>query len=67
MNLRTEWFNHVAAVHKKALRKNKTATRRESMKLASETWPKLKAKLIRKKERAEKTHKKETKTSEEKQ
>ena len=57
MNLRSEWFVHVSEVHKKLLRKNKECTRREAMKTASTSWPKKKAKLLRKvaKEKKEST------------
>ena len=48
MNLRSEWFIHVSEVHRKLLRKNKDCTRREAMKSASTTWPKKKAKLLKK-------------------
>ena len=48
MNLRSEWFKHVAETHRKMKRKQKDATRRDAMKAASETWPKMKKKLEKK-------------------
>ena len=40
-----EWFQHVGETHRKLTRKNKTATRRDAMKKASESWPRIKKKL----------------------
>ena len=52
--MRKAWSNHVNETYRKTKKKNKDITRREAMKLASETWPKEKAKLERKRKREEK-------------
>ena len=56
--MRKAWSNHVNETYRKTKKKNKDITRREAMKLASETWPKEKAKLERKRKREEKKEKK---------
>ena len=63
MNLRSEWFKHVSDTHKKLKRKNKETTRRDAMKAASETWPKVKIKLERKAKRERKKLDAEKETS----
>ena len=49
--MRKAWTNHVAVTRKKGNRGKGTMTHREAMKAASGTWPKEKAKLIRRQKR----------------
>jgi hypothetical protein len=49
--MRKAWTNHVAVTRKKGNRGKSVMTHREAMKAASETWPKEKAKLIRRQKR----------------
>jgi len=49
--MRKAWTDHVAEVRRKGNRGKKTMSHREAMQAASKTWPKMKAKLIRKKQR----------------
>ena len=49
--MRKAWTNHVAVTRKKGNRGARSMTHREAMKAASETWPKEKAKLIRRQKR----------------
>ena len=49
--MRKAWTNHVAATRVKGNRGARSMTHREAMKAASETWPKEKAKLIRRQKR----------------
>ena len=54
--MRKEWFQFVKKIRDQETRKNKRlkkpeCTHREAMKIASEKWPKEKAKLIRKQQR----------------
>ena len=53
--MRKAWTNHVAVTRKKGNRGASTMTHREAMKAASGTWPKEKAKLIRRQKRECKT------------
>jgi len=53
--MRKAWTNHVAVTRRKGNRGKKTMTHREAMKAASSTWPKEKAKLIRRQKRECKT------------
>lgn len=46
--MRKAWTDYVAEVRRKGNRGKKTMTHREAMRAASVTWPKAKAKLIRK-------------------
>ena len=46
--MRRAWTDYVAEVRRKGNRGKKTMTHREAMKAASVTWPKAKAKLLRK-------------------
>ena len=56
--MRKRWGEHVNKVYEKLKRKAKrdktTITRREAMKVASESWPKEKAKILRKMKKEEK-------------
>ena len=58
--MRKAWSEHVNETYRKQKRKNKEITRREAMKIASESWPKQKAKLERKRKREEKSKKDDT-------
>ena len=49
--MRKAWTDHVAEVRRKGNRGKKTMSHREAMQAASKTWPKMKAKIIRKKQR----------------
>ena len=49
--MRKGWTDHVAEVRRKGNRGKKTMSHREAMKAASVTWPKMKAKLLRKAKR----------------
>ena len=49
--MRKAWTDHVAEVRRKGNRGKKNMTHREAMQAASKTWPKLKKKIMRKKER----------------
>jgi len=51
LEMRKGWTDHVAEVRRKGNRGKKTMTHREAMKVASVTWPKMKAKLLRKAKR----------------
>ena len=51
MNMRKGWTDYVRAVRKKGNRGKKTMTHREAMKSASVSWPKEKAKLVRRMKR----------------
>ena len=44
---RTAWLEHVGKVRKRENRGKKECSYREAMKIASETWPKEKAKIER--------------------
>ena len=46
-NMRKGWTDYVRQVRKKGNRGASTMTHREAMKAASTTWPKEKAKLLR--------------------
>ena len=50
--MRKGWTDHVADVRRKGNRGKKTMTHREAMRAASVTWPKAKAKLIRRQKKA---------------
>ena len=52
VNYRKEWFNWVAKERRKMQRKNKAATHRQAMAAASITWPKQKARLQKRVQRA---------------
>lgn len=53
--MRSAWFDHVKKTREKESRVQKTnVTHREAMKLASQTWPTIKAKLQKKLEREKK-------------
>ena len=53
-NMRKAWQEYVSDVRRKGNRgKNKTMTHKEAMTCASQTWPKQKAKLLRKMKKAE--------------
>tara|TARA_B100000029_G_C17502653_1_gene933215 strand:- start:682 stop:918 length:237 start_codon:yes stop_codon:yes gene_type:complete len=45
--MRKAWINHVAVTRRKGNRGKKTMTHHEAMKVASGTWPKEKAKIMR--------------------
>ena len=49
--MRSAWQEHVAKTRKRGNRKGQTMTHQQAMKAASETWPKEKQKLIRRKQR----------------
>ena len=53
-NYRKLWFQHVATTRKKLSKKNKPCSHREAMSSASITWPKIKARLVKKAARAKK-------------
>ena len=55
MNYRHLWFDHVAKTRKKLSTKKKPCTHREAMAKASISWPKVKARLVRKRKRETKT------------
>ena len=60
--MRTAWFDHVRKVREKESRgKKDKVTHREAMKIASTTWPGIKAKLQRKAERERKKQEREKK------
>ena len=60
--MRTAWFDHVRKTREKESRgKKDKVTHREAMKLASTTWPGIKAKLQRKAERERKKQDREKK------
>lgn len=55
MNLRKEWFAFVAKIRSREQRKQKKpVSHRQAMAIASQLWPKEKAKLIRKQKRENK-------------
>ena len=46
-NMRKSWFDYVAKIRKKQARKTKTnVSHREAMKIAAESWPAEKSKLL---------------------
>ena len=49
--MRKAWTDHVAETRRKGNRGKKTMTHKEAMRAGSITWPKVKAKLIRKQRR----------------
>lgn len=56
-NMRINWFEHVRKTRKKmskGLKGGKLVSHREAMKSASESWPALKIRLLRKIERQRK-------------
>jgi len=55
-NMRVNWFDHVRKTRKKLSKgmKGKLVSHREAMKSASQSWPNLKAKLVKKIERQRK-------------
>ena len=53
--MRSHWFEHVAKTRKKLSKgQKKQVSHRESMRVASTTWPEIKIKLEKKIKRAEK-------------
>ena len=44
-SMRKLWFEHVSKTRKKLQRKDKAATHRQAMKVASTSWPKEKVKI----------------------
>ena len=46
--MRKAWFDYVAEIRRKGNRGKKTMSHLDAMKVASLTWPKKKAKLLRK-------------------
>ena len=50
--MRKAWTDYVAEVRRKGNRGKKTMSHRDAMKTASVTWPKAKAKLIRKQKKS---------------
>ena len=50
-SLRKDWFEHVKKTRKKLSRKNAPCSHVEAMKKASETWPAIKQKILRKRKR----------------
>ena len=52
--MRKGWTDHVAETRRKGNRGKKTMTHREAMQAASGTWPKIKAKLLRKQKKCPK-------------
>ena len=53
-NMRKEWFEYVAKIRKKQTRKMKiNVSHREAMKLAAQSWPAEKAKLLNRLKRAQ--------------
>ena len=56
--MRHEWFEHVRKTRKKMSKgKDKQVAHREAMRQASESWPKQKEKVLKKKRRLEKQKK----------
>ena len=53
-SLRKQWFEHVKKTRKKMSRKNAPCSHVDAMKKASETWPAVKQKILRKRKREEK-------------
>ena len=53
-SLRKQWFEHVKKTRKKLSRKNAPCSHVDAMKKASETWPAVKQKILRKRKREEK-------------
>ena len=51
MTMRTAWMDYVKKIRKKGNRGKSTMSHREALKAAAVTWPKEKAKLIRKQKR----------------
>ena len=51
VDMRKAWTDHVAAVRKKGNRGKLTMSHREAMRKASESWPKEKKKLERRRKR----------------
>ena len=51
LSMRQHWFEHVKKTRKRMSRGKETASHREAMKAASETWAAAKAKIERSKER----------------
>ena len=50
-NMRVNWFAHVRKTRKKmskGLKKGELVSHREAMKTASQSWPNIKGKLVRK-------------------
>ena len=50
-SLRKQWFEHVKKTRKKLSRKNAPCSHVDAMKKASETWPAVKQKILRKRKR----------------
>ena len=50
-SLRKQWFEHVKKTRKKLSRKNNPCSHVDAMKKASETWPAVKQKILRKRKR----------------
>ena len=60
--MRSAWFDHVRKTREKESRGKKVkVTHREAMKIASASWPAIKAKLQRKAERERKKQEREKK------
>ena len=53
-SLRKQWFEHVKKTRKKMSRKNAPCSHVDAMKKASEAWPAVKQKILRKRKREEK-------------
>ena len=53
-SLRKQWFEHVKKTREKLSRKNAPCSHVDAMKKASETWPTVKLKILRKRKREEK-------------
>ncbi len=50
-SLRKDWFEHVKKTRKKLSRKNAPCSHVDAMKKASESWPTIKQKILRKRKR----------------
>ena len=50
-SMRRSWFDHVSKVRKKLSKGKNVCTHRQAMAAASETWPSVKEKLMKKKAR----------------
>ena len=53
ISMRKEWFEHVRKTRSKASKGKNKISHREAMTQASQTWPKVKEKLLKKKKREE--------------